>query len=244
MVKKPRCKTGIKNLDAELHGGIPIGNTVLVSGASGVGKTTFSMQFLTNGVRENEKGVFFTSSESVDMLKKHQNGFDYFDPKMVKSGQLTILDIWNISDRLGLNPLRYTAEEAYVLFEVIRDIVKEIGAKRLVIDSMTSLCYRLPSVEMIRDFIFTLGSHLSAMRCTTVLTSEIPPMKYRFSQNDVEEFISDGIIFMGDKERGGDLIRTLQIIKMRGIAHGRNKYMLNISAQNGIELAPLFKSSL
>ena len=50
MVKGYRCKTGIEALDNELNGGIPTGSTVLISGGSGVGKTTLSMQFLTNGI--------------------------------------------------------------------------------------------------------------------------------------------------------------------------------------------------
>ncbi len=243
MIHRDRCKTGIERLDADLNGGFPVGATVLVSGGSGVGKTTLSMQYLINGARMGEKGVFFTATESVPMLKKHHQSFGFFDERIIKSGQITILDIWNISDRLGLDPFTYDAEEAYIMFEVIRDITKKLHAKRLVLDSITSLCCRLPTREIIRDFIFTLGSHLAAMQCTTVLTSEIPPRKYMFSENAIEEFISDGIIFLGDKERSGDLIRTLQLVKMRGIAHDRTKFALNISSEDGIELTPMFKSN-
>lgn len=243
MIQRDRCKTGIERLDSDLNGGFPIGSTVLVSGSSGVGKTTLGMQFLINGAHYGEKGVFFTATESIPMLKKHHKDFGFYDENLIKSGMVTILDIWNISDRLGLDPYKYDAEEAYVMFEVIRDITKKLNAKRLVLDSITSLSCRLPNHEIIRDFIFKLGSHLAAMRCTTVLTSEIPPRKYMFSQNAIEEFISDGIIFLSDLERSGDLIRTLQIVKMRGIAHDRTKFVLNISSDYGIELTPMFKSN-
>jgi len=57
----------------------------------------------------------------------------------------------------------------------------------------------------------------------------------------LKNFISDGIIFLGDFERKGDLIRTLQIVKIRGSSHSRTKYAMSISAKNGVELAPLFK---
>jgi circadian clock protein KaiC len=97
---------------------------------------------------------------------------------------------------------------------------------------------------MIRDFIFKLGASLAAMRCTTFLTSEVPPRVFQFSLYEIEEFIADGIIFLGDIERKGDLIRTFQVVKMRGTSHGRSKYVLNMSSKNGVELAPMLKSNL
>ena len=244
MVTLDRCKTGIDVLDSELNGGIPLGSTILISGSSGVGKTTLSMQFLANGTKLDEKGVFFTSSETIPKLKRYLSAYDFFDEELIKSHELTVIDLWSISDQLGLGSDKYTLEDANLLFEVIRDITKELNAKRLVIDSITSLCYRLQTKEMIRDFIFRLGSSLTAMRCTTLLTSEVPPRTFQFSQYEIEEFIADGIIFLGDIERKGDLLRTLQIVKMRGTSHGQTKFVLNMSSKNGIELIPLLKTNI
>ena len=242
MKDKPRCVTGIERLDSELNGGVPVGNTILMCGGSGAGKTTICMQFLFNGAKIGEKGVFFTSSTPAFKLKKHLKGFTFFDEKILKEGKISIIDIWNISDQLGLHPEKYSTEEANILFEVIRDITKELGAKRLIIDSLTELCYRLQSRDMIRDFIFNLGSSLAIMKCTTFLTSEIPPKKYQYSQYGIEEFISDGIIHMGNVERKGDLIRTLQIVKMRGTTHGRRRLMMDMSPKKGVELANMLKA--
>ncbi len=68
----------------------------------------------------------------------------------------------------------------------------------------------------------------------------------KFLEKKIEQYTSFlavfTIIMMGDIERKGDLIRTLQIIKMRGTTHSRTKFAMNISSKNGIELAPLLKS--
>ena len=236
------CKTGVEKLDEGLNGGIPVGSAVLLAGSSGSGKTTLCMQFLANGAKQGERGIFFTATEPLFKLTKNMEDFDFYEKKLIESGAVNLIDLRIISERLGLDVEKYTVEEASALIDVLHNIVDELNIKRLVMDSITALCYRLQTKEMIRDFIFKLGSSLSAMNCTSIFTSEIPPRVFQYSQYEVEEFIADGIIMMGDTERRGDLIRTLQVIKMRGTTHSRTKFAMNISSKNGIELAPLLKS--
>ncbi|MBN2066163.1 MAG: circadian clock protein KaiC [Candidatus Thermoplasmatota archaeon] len=243
MAEKELCRIGIEELDTQLGGGIPIGNTVLMVGSSGSGKTTTCMQFLINGAKQGERGVFFTITEPLFKLTKNMAGFDFYDKKLIESGMVNLIDLRIISERLGLDTEKYSVEDASALLDILRDIADELNVKRLVIDSITALCYRLQTREMIRDFIFKLGSSLAAMSCTTFLTSEVPPQVFQYSQYGIEEFIADGIIFLGDVDRQGDLIRTLQIVKMRGTAHSRTKSAMSISSKNGIELAPLLKST-
>jgi circadian clock protein KaiC len=241
-IEEGLCKTGMEQLDIMLGGGIPTGSTVLVVGSSGSGKTTLCMQFLINGALQGERGVFFTITEPLFKLTKNMEGFNFYDKKLIESGMLNLIDLRIISERLGLDTEKYTVEDASALLDILRDIAEELNVKRLVIDSITALCYRLQTPEMIRDFIFKLGSSLAAMKCTTLLTSEVPPMTFKYSQYGIEEFISDGIMFLGDFERKGDLIRTFQLVKMRGAAHSRTKSAMSITAKNGVELAPLLKS--
>ncbi|HDM25598.1 MAG: circadian clock protein KaiC [Thermoplasmata archaeon] len=237
----PKCRTGIPELDNILRGGIPIGNTVLVVGSSGCGKTTLCMQFLINGAKAGEKGVFFTITEPLFKLTKNLENYEFYDPYLVDSGILHLVDLRIICERMGLQADRYTFEDASALLDVLKDIANELKVKRLVIDSITALCYRLQTKEMIRDFIFKLGSFLATIDCTTLLTSEVPPRTLQYSLYGIEEFISDGIIFLGDMERGGDLVRTLQVVKMRGTEHTRAKYAMQITPK-GISLSPLLKT--
>ena len=240
--KDELCATGIEKLDEMLGGGIPTGSTVLVVGSSGSGKTTLCMQYLINGAKLGERGVFFTITEPLFKLTKNLDGFSFYDKKLIESGMVNLIDLRIISERLGLDTEKYTVEDASALLDILRDIADELDVKRLVIDSITALCYRLQTPEMIRDFIFKLGSSLAAMNCTTLLTSEVPPRKFQYSQYGIEEFISDGILFLGDIERKGDLIRTFQIVKMRGAAHDRTKTAMLISTKNGVEFETLLRS--
>ena len=236
------CKIWIPELDQRLGGGIPSGNTVLLVGSSGTGKTTLSMQFLMNGARNGDRGVFFTITEPLFKLTKNMEKFQFYDKKLIETGMVNIIDLRIISDRLGLDAEKYAVEDADALLDVLKDIADELKVKRLVIDSITALCYRLQTKELIRDFIFKLGASLAAMKCTSILTSEVPPNEMKYSQYGIEEFIADGIIYMSDIERRGDLIRTLQIIKMRGTLHSRSKSAISLSTTHGIELIPLLKS--
>ena len=242
IVEDERCNTGIEELDIQLGGGIPTGSTVLVVGSSGSGKTTLCMQYLINGAHKGDRGVFFTITEPLFKLTKNMESFGFYDKKLIESGTVNLIDLRIISERLGLDTEKYTVDDASALLDILKDIADELNVKRLVIDSITALCYRLQTPEVIRDFIFKLGSSLAAMKCTTLLTSEVPPMTFQYSQYGIEEFISDGIMFLGDLERKGDLIRTFQIVKMRGAAHSRTKSAMSISSNNGVELAPLLKS--
>lgn len=73
-----------------------------------------------------------------------------------------------------------------------------------------------------------------------MLVSELLPSAKGYSQYGVEEAIADGIILLGNLERRGDLLRTVQIIKMRVRTHSRAKYVLDLTSMR-LLLAPLLK---
>jgi circadian clock protein KaiC len=143
-------------------------------------------------------------------------------------------------ERLGMTKAELGMEEIDLLVAAISDLAEELGTKRLVVDSITSVCYKLKTSEKIRDFILKLGKALSDLGCTSILVGEVPASSNAYSSFGVEEAIADGIILMANMERRGDLLRTLQVIKMRGTMHSRAKYVLDLTPM-GVLLVPLLK---
>lgn len=238
-----RCETGIPELDQILRGGIPRSNVVLLAGGSGMGKTTLTMEYLCNGAERGEPGLFLSVTEPVKTLERNAREYLFLKPEYIdgENQSIHLVDLRAVTARMGISAHQgFSAEDAENLTDVIESIVKEFGIKRLVIDSITAICQRLEDKGRIRDFIFHLGLMLSEQDCTTIMTSETPPRELKYSMYGVEEFIGDGIIFLSEMERHNDLVRTLQVMKMRGTDHSRAKFMMDLS-EFGISLAPLLK---
>lgn len=231
------CVTGIKELDDILGGGIPQGHCVLLCGSSGTGKTILTQELLFRGAKElDETGIYISLAEPKFKMMKNLKNFEFYDPEAITSYKVRVINMeiaaWMSDMELQdvRNPLA-----------MIVDSVRETDAKRVVIDSITAIADNLHEERKIRDFIFKLGSELATLDCTSILISEIPPRKLTYSVFGVEEFIADGIIMLDEFERRGDLVRTLQVIKMRGIAHSRAKHAMEITT-GGIRLVPMFKA--
>jgi circadian clock protein KaiC len=238
--ERDRCATGIEGLDTILYGGIPRANTILLTGSCGTGKTSLALEFLIHGAANDENSLFVSVTENSEKLLANIIPYRFFDRSLVKSGRLVFIDLPIMYERLGMTKSELGTEEVDLLVAAISNLAEELGTKRLVIDSITSVCYKLKTSEKIRDFILKLGKALSDLDCTSILVGEVPASSNAYSAFGVEEAIADGIILMANMERRGDLLRTLQVIKMRGTMHSRAKYVLDLTPM-GVLLVPLLK---
>ncbi|MCI4324506.1 MAG: AAA family ATPase [Thermoplasmata archaeon] len=237
---RERCVTGIEGLDNILGGGIPRGNLVLVAGSVGTGKTTLCLEFLVRGAEKGERTLFLSVTEASAKLIENLSTFEFFRQDLVSSGALVFVDVPQIYDRLGLNHEELTVEEIDLLLKSFLDLVKEVGAQRVIVDSLTSVCYRIRRDERIRDFMLKLSQGLAALGCTTLLVSEIGQSAGRYSLHGVEEAIVDGVILLGNARRQGDILRILQVVKMRGTSHSRAQYVMELTPI-GLLMAPHLK---
>lgn len=225
--KSDISKTGIEELDHILNGGIPRGSIILLAGASGTGKTTLALQWLYGGISKyNETGIYFTLTESITKVIKHVSSFSFYEAAR-RGSNVHFSDLRSLLRLLHLSEKRISYEDMEKLLETIRNVVKKTKAKRLVLDSVTALCYILHREDMIRQFIFRLGNILSELGCMSFLVSEVPTGEY--SIFGVEEFICDGIIKLEQQSQGDNIIRLLKIAKMRGVLYNPRLHKFRIT---------------
>jgi len=232
--------TGIEGFDTVLYGGIPRSNTVLLTGSCGTGKTSLALEFLIHGAAQGENSLFVSVTENAEKMMANIIPYNFYNDDLVKSGKLVFVDLPVMYERLGMTKAELTMEEIDLLVTAIAGLARDLNTKRLVMDSITSVCYKLKTSEKIRDFILKLSKALADIDCTSILVSEVAAQSNAYSMFGVEEAISDGIVLMANMERRGDLLRTLQVIKMRGTMHSRAKYVLDLTPE-GVLLVPLLK---
>ena len=118
----------------------------------------------------------------------------------------------------NMDPDKKEDHEKSTLETVLKQIyasIREIGAKRLFIDSLTSLKISQDPVS-VRHIILEFIKNIENFDCTTLITSEMSKDPDNFS---VEEYLAEGVICLKVNRVGGERIRSLEIVKMRGVKH-------------------------
>ena len=234
--------TGIGMLDQVLHGGLPNGSAVLLAGSSGTGKTLLAMQWLFAGYeRFKEPGIYISLTEPIAKTITNAKKMSFYRQEMVNPLQVYFTDLRGIIKGLDLENKEFTRDDIAKLISMLQNMVKESCAKRVVLDSVTAMAYRLKEQDLIRDFIFQLGTLLAQTDANVIMTSEVVSDGY--SVFGVEEFISDGIIKLYQKKVRAELVRVLEVVKMRGTSYDAHPAMFRIS-KDGFSLFPRLSREL
>ena len=208
-----RLSVGIAELDKMLGGGIFEGDSVLVAGPSGTGKSALATQFIAEGLRRGEPGVIAIFEERPQgyMDRAKSIGLDLELPR--KNGKLEILYV---------RPLDLSVDET---MQEILDAVERVGAKRLVIDSLVGFEMALaPGFrEDFRESLYRMIGALTGAGITILSTVEVEDTftALPFSQY-VISFLTDDILRMRYVEINGQLRKVMVIIKMRGSNHSKD----------------------
>jgi KaiC/GvpD/RAD55 family RecA-like ATPase len=218
--------TGIKGLDELLGGGFPEGRCILLVGSPGAGKTTFALQYLYHGAMRGETGLYVTLDEPPDFIKRNVTSYNWDIDGMEKKGKLLFVDA------SGLRKTR-TREDRFIskdetelgeladfpeLLKTITKLVEGESIQRIALDPVTSLMLRYDEELKKRRATIAFFDALADSGCTSLVTSELKTslMDRRFQ---VEEFLSHGVVLLHTLFHQGNVVRAVQIEKMRGISH-------------------------
>jgi len=225
-----RISSGISGLDDMLGGGCIAGQTILVAGTSGTGKTNIALHFLAKGLELGESCLYFSLEEQGGNLLRHAQTLGLQLESAVEEQRLTLLSI----PGAGIS-------EGQFLY-LLRSHLAEIKPQRLVIDPITFLNNVAVSPGNMQSTFQTMVHILRDAGVTTLCTSEISEMVGEFKLNDSNlSYLVDTVILLRLVEIEATIRKAIMIIKQRGSSHDRNLRELLID-NNGVHIGEPFLS--
>ncbi|MGJ7917877.1 RAD55 family ATPase [Massilia sp. LXY-6] len=215
-----RITTGTAGLDELMHGGLPQGHTLLISGPTGAGKTILGTRFLQAGAAKGEKGVALYFEKGTARLRNAELA------EMVQAGQVTLVESRSLS---------LSVEE---LMDELCTAIDRTGATRVVIDSLSEIgLYLAPEVRAdLRVAVFRTLTELAKRGVSAVVTvgMEDDYSRLSFSPDDLC-FLTDAVVSLRFVEYEGALHKYMTVVKVRGCDHSSDVRQYMITAQ-GIEV--------
>lgn len=228
----PRLSSGIRGLDEMIRGGFLPGDATLVAGSPGTGKTTMGLHFIAAGVAAGDPGVFVT--------------FEYLPQQIYRDAQTRgwPLKQW---EEEGLVRLICTTPEALLASDastmsILDESIADIGARRLVIDSMAHFEFTELPRDGLRKSLAGLVNHLRLLGVTTMMTHELPQIvgpTVSLSSWGLE-FLADNVILLRYVELDGELQKAITVLKFRGGDHDRTYRSFNLTG-SGLVVSQEFK---
>lgn len=219
--------SGVAALDEMLGGGIERGTITILTGPSGVGKTTLGMQFMSEAATRGERSVVYAFEEQKDTLLHRCDGVGIPLRDMIESGALSVVEV---------EPLRYSPGEFALM---VRQEVEERGARVVMIDGIAGYRLTLAGDDLITH-LHSLGRYLKNMGATVLLINETDTITGDFQATGIgASYLSDNLVFLRYLEIEGELRRAIGVLKKRVSAFARTMREIDVTC-DGIQVgAPL-----
>jgi circadian clock protein KaiC len=228
-----KSPTGIPGLDDITLGGLPSGRPTLVAGGPGSGKTLLGISFLVEGAqRFNEPGVLLSFEEKAEDLATDVRSLGFDLDKLCDEKKL-VVDYIHV-DRAEIEETgEYDLEGLFVRLD---HAIKQIGARRVMLDTIETLFGGLKDTGTLRAELRRLFRWLRDRKITAVITAERG--ENQFTRQGLEEYITDAVISLDHRVDDQISTRRIRVVKYRGSTHGTNEYPFLIG-RDGITVLPV-----
>jgi circadian clock protein KaiC len=232
-----RVQTGIEAFDELVMGGLPCRRTTVVGGTPGSGKTVFATQFLAHGIANcREPGVFVTFEEKPADIEANMKGFGWDLAQWRDEKRLAFVDA-SPSDRDELVIGEFDLSGLLARIKLAAD---EVGAKRVVLDSLAQLFdHFLAEPMLLRRELFRIATALKDSGLTVLMTAERNSEHGEITRHRMEEFVADNVIILRNVLDREKRRRTIEVLKMRGGRHIEGEAPFTLVGGHGIVAVPL-----
>jgi circadian clock protein KaiC len=218
--------SGIPGFDKVLGGGLPENGLYLIQGLAGSGKTTLACQMGFSHAKLGKKVLILTLiAESHAKLLNHLSNYTFFDESLL-GNQIVFFSGYSILAKGGLREL----------LNFITTMLAEEKPDLLIVDGFRSVREANTAEMTLPEFMHSLNSLASSMGATTFLLSPIEG-----NLPGSENTLVDGIIELGQFERGMRLTRELKIYKIRGANHLLGRHIFELT-EDGVVIYPRFEA--
>ncbi len=208
--------TGIKGLDERIEkGGFHAGSSILVSGKSGAGKTSFAFSLCVEAIKQGKRSMFFTFEESPRQLKRNLKSIGFDLEQFEREGLLRI-----ISTRSAVLGLEAHLVKIYKTMEEFRPSV-------VAFDPVTDLV-QVGSKTDVREMLLRIIDSLKS-RLVTILLTAVDRSAY-LERNHLDlSTLSDSWVHLDMVREDGSWNKTIRIVKIRGMDHPRSEFLLEFT---------------
>lgn len=217
-VESGTLSSGVAELDELLHGGLDQGTVTILSGPTGVGKTTTGLQFLIQASVEGKKSILFQFEEAEWTIRKRADAIGLPLQDALDSGRLSIVEI---------DPEEYTVGE----FEhLVREAVND-GTEVVMIDGSQGFQENLRGLDNTTGALLRIGRFLRAAGVSTILVNEVHNITGDFHATEERTSnLADNLIFLRHVEHRGKIRKVIGTLKMRTSDFERSLRELEITA--------------
>jgi circadian clock protein KaiC len=198
-----QIQSGVEELDRLVGGGIERGTVTLITGPTGIGKSTLAVQFARAAALRGERAVLYSFEEAAGTLMHRANAVGMPLEELIEGGSLAIVEA---------EPLQLTPEQFAL---GVRDEIERREARVIVLDSIAGYRLAIRGEDLV-EHIHALCNYLKNMGATVIAIFELSAITGEFQATDAGlSYLSDNIVFLRYVELDGELRRVIGVLKKR-----------------------------